>query len=134
MKATELRIGNWVKESISGIDGIITWELLRIIAENQNHTYKPIPLTDDWLDRLGFHNGGYDQLFWTDGNKYLDGNIEISGTDYLRNGIDDTAPVHAWNWYDENSKDGKHFQITLSYVHELQNLYFALTGTELAFK
>lgn len=65
---------------------------------------KPIPITEEWLLKFGFEK---DNMYWID-----DTNI---GFTFYKNGkIEWNQPKH------------------IKYVHELQNLYFALTGKELA--
>lgn len=111
MKANELRIGNWVNYRIydkldnpqeyfdlSQVDAIDLQTL-------DNHYYQPIPITEEWLVKLGFIN--WDINAWI--NK-----ISL----HKQDGV-----------YWHHSYSGH--EICLEYVHQLQNLYFALTGEEL---
>lgn len=86
-------------------------------------SYKPIPLTEEWLVRLGFElqtddedePDNLDKTFYTNGSEMqieTDGGIKI-----LFSGMD----------FPEFTNHIKH-------VHQLQNLYFALTGRELIIK
>jgi len=106
MKANELRIGNWIdyKNTVCQYDASDFWE-----AENNTQFLelfvKPIPLTEEWLLKFGFKSvNGYPF-------KMLCGYIKI------RNGI----------WFFKYYN----LDIELKYVHQLQNLYFALIGEEL---
>ena len=118
MKANELRVGNWVNNNEEDYQ-ITSVTILQL--ERGDSTAKPIPLTDEWLIRFGFENGGYEFLFWN-----LNG-FEISGTSsWFEQG--DTIGVYAFNWH---STDKTHNQLIVNYVHQLQNLYFALTSEEL---
>ena len=115
MTAKELRIGNWVTVGC-GINSIVTTiatdgaieDLIQLEGNavfNRISQIQPIPLTKEWLVKFGFVNGEKDNFSFT---KYMDLRILGSEADY--NGI----------WF------GKVF-----YVHQLQNLYFALCGVEL---
>lgn len=68
---------------------------------------QPIPLTEEWLLKFGFELKNWGIKVW-----YLKG-FEIDQHFYLK-GID-------WG-------------VRFKYVHQLQNLYFALTGKELTLK
>ena len=76
--------------------------------------YQPIPLTEEWLLRFGF------QIYEHDKDEYY-----IYDTDHLVSlykGINGGYQRRI-NDYDDG--------IELNHVHQLQNLYFALTGEEL---
>jgi len=102
MKANELRIGNWVNEPMS-VDFKIRQENLCDFA-NGYLILKPIPLTEKWLGR-----------FCLDNNKTIV--VGYNGDDFLKNRMTVRILGSAY--------------IHIQYVHQLQNLYFALTGEEL---
>ena len=122
MKASELRIGNWVemyKEESKPFKisaGNISVEYK---ANKQGYTrYKPIPLTEEWLIRFGFEDVQINKTQVKCLTEYqfsfffIDGHIQFVDS--------------------ENALD---FTETLcQYVHQLQNLFFALTGEELKIK
>lgn len=113
MKATELRIGNYVTETNIGVTLVNLFDLENI--QNEDTNYQPIPLTEEWLLKLGFKlypSGSYCfDLFSV--NEYLAIDLKYNkGFAYIRT--------------DEDS-----LKIKLEYVHQLQNLYFALTNLEL---
>lgn len=130
MKTNELRIGNLVysqKEIENGdhipvlVIGIDTKHITYLSEKHRLHAevkpfqvipkqIYPIPLTKAWLDKFGFE----DSFLPLSGN----GELEIR----LHDGT-----FHIWS-SDEETESHKH-QITG--VHQLQNLYFALTGEEL---
>ena len=105
MKANELRIGNWVL-----INTMITKiNMARYIGDIDDDKIiaEPIPLTEEWLLKFGLKTG-YNHLFGFITKDY--------NTYYL--------------------EDGEGYNITskpIEYVHQLQNLYFALTGEELKY-
>ncbi len=122
MKANELRIGNSVARKSNKSRCIVTTYLIDDI-ERGRHDYKPIPLTKEWLERFGF------------------GEIDFS-----RNAIEIGDPIEQLFLCLDDDEEGNCFTTVslwsdldysavflnpLNYVHELQNLYFALTGTEL---
>jgi hypothetical protein len=74
---------------------------------------KPIPLTEDWLIKFGFikHDMGWFWISWgTNGTEIIQWNISYKQYVFSL---------------------GKARFKTLEHVHQLQNLYFALTGKEL---
>ena len=115
MRANELRIQNTINHKEKGlitIKGItehcgdykIDTDLGWVYLKN----CKPIPLTEEWLIKFDItKNNGYPY-------KFLNGFIKI------RNG------VYFYKYYD--------LDIELEFVHQLQNLYFTLTGEELTIK
>jgi hypothetical protein len=110
MKATELRIGNYIDYTTEReiVTMQTTYEYIRLI-HNGNKNFKPIPLTEEWLLKLGFESDGIE--WW---NGILSIGICKEGLRYLP-----TEQI--------NVRVG----IVLQHVHQLQNLYFALTNEEL---
>jgi hypothetical protein len=144
MKASELRIGNLVytriisyhKDSICSISGcnhkgiFVKYGNGHIIPQN----LQPIPLTEEWLLKCGFayidNPQGY-KLQIIKENLYED----IYGLDIIA--------LVTWEEGDvallflSNHTNNLDFQISrgkCEHVHQLQNLYFALTGQELEVK
>jgi hypothetical protein len=104
MKASELRIGNYIQNSHGTISNV------GIVMLGGQYDYHPIPLTEEWLLKFGFE--------------------QISDRVYIKNyhygyefGITNIFVIKNDNCFMRY----KHIQ----YVHELQNLYFALTNEEL---
>jgi hypothetical protein len=115
MKANELRIGNFV--SIDGVLKPIKVFIIDTTETSVNTKYKPIPLTEEWLLKFGFvYNIDSYYKRHTESETNFDWDIETGL--YI---IDDNGLV---------LKDISHIE----YVHQLQNLYFALTGEELEVK
>jgi len=135
MKATELRIGNILNYQIgSSIEqGIVTAISHKIIVIDYKTNYKtdtnpdyennyrliPIPLTEEWLLKFGFEIRR-DHWYWL-GNYFAIVNEPA---------YKEQEEYWVWQVYDEGGVDMPHFK----YVHQLQNLYFALTGEELTIK
>ncbi len=111
MKATELRIGNWINDG----DGDFTVSRKTLAhVETFPNKFKPIPLTEEWLVKLGFEK---DEM----GYYYIDDEI-YSFVDREQKGF---MLVIAYVEYKETY---------IKHVHQLQNLYFALIGEELTIK
>lgn len=104
MKTNDLRIGNLVLNDDGGV-----CKLFNIHEGYINH--KPIPLTEEWLLKFGFEVYEFDHK----ANQYRHGNRLL----VIR---------------DENCFYDYGADILVKYVHQLQNLYFTLTGEELEVK
>ena len=116
MKANELRIGNLVQ--LDGLKRPIKVSIIDTTETNSITKYKPIILTEEWLLKFGFERDG----------KY-DFELKVNGI-YFRGMCDDRQPINTsisiFNLPD--------CAIKVKQVHQLQNLYFALTGQELTLK
>ena len=114
MQAQELRIGNWVAIDDLPIEQV-TLELFATLKEHPNtlSLFKPIPLTEEWLIKFGFENDGND-------------NYKIKGIRYnVYKPVDYVGYLFCEN---------RLVLREIKHVHQLQNLYFALTGSELKLK
>lgn len=120
MKADELMVGNYVK---SGSNDFPVTEIKedRVTGFNNNCIYgrlymhlDAIPLTEQWLIDFGFE-------YFEFRNTYLRGDIFLSDiSDYEINfqlGI--RTKLISW------------LPVYVKHVHQLQNLYFTLTGKKL---
>lgn len=111
MEANELRIGNYVLDSENKIctigNGMAFFNIEKI---------NPIPLTEEWLEKFGFENqNNTEDQYWARHEK---------------NGfsIFNIHTIEIWNEEKDYCID---LPLYLNYVHQLQNIYFALTGKEL---
>ena len=127
MIANELRIGNLLVLSDTGESFTVTGMMLdshgpKIYGQTYSGEYcsprdnqcKPVILTEDWLLRAGFRRSGryYKNHNW--GYRYS---------------IGYSKKTDRW---DVSIMDAGIFS-SIKYVHQLQNLYFSLTGHELTF-
>lgn len=137
MKAHELRIGNYAifgnnanstTEEIVAInntdwfgEGKKYWLETKNLEGELLNDFQPIPLTEEWLLKFGFNND-----YKPD---YIGIDVRSGGitTDFVL-----TKPLSKGEWQKYYTFDlAQNRFVAFSYVHELQNLYFAITGQEL---
>ena len=111
MEAKELRIGNWVARFGK------THFQITCVEEGNFPTLEPIELTEGWLIKLGF---GY----WEDVGQWYSPDEDCTlRLDHYTKGDEDKL-----GFFEDE------YAVKVKYVHQLQNLYFALTGEELEIK
>jgi len=116
MEASELRFGNLVYDTKGEIN-IIDLEAITYVSVEPKNQVKPIPLTEEWLLKLGFEYRGDRYYFLQDGNISTDIQLRSFDTLYISG---------------EDREDGDWEIIkSIKHVHQLQNFYFALTDEEL---
>ena len=134
MYAKELRIGNWVKLHLNDSYATeFTIELadLNLIANNiLGREYSAILLTEDWLVKFGFElvtEHEYKKKFIVYGDDIY--------SLYIFPAINNTGWVlQLWNIFDKDNdtdRDQISLPLEVERVHQLQNIYYALTGEEL---
>jgi hypothetical protein len=117
ISAKDLRIGNKIYLEL-GLPGLNVHEVMpQDIADIANGRITPasiegIRLSEEWLNKCGFDKGQLkhkDPQFW----------LEVD----VKSGIIEIGDVQQWehSW----------IEISVQYLHQLQNLYYALTGEEL---
>lgn len=114
MKASELRIGYWY--NFKGYPFIMTDDSLSLILRiGGEYNWTPIQLTEEWVIRLG----GIKEDDCVKCYKFGEYSVCIydSGISFWVSDCDDCG-----------------VEIFIEYVHQLQNLYFALKGNELTIK
>ena len=121
MKASELRLGNlFIEEHSDKIIEVIGLEKIKITFSGlflDKWQAKPIPLTEEWLLKFGFEKEN--SLYVIDKDKYHTFSILVGGISFPFIKSNDKAIRENFSFYG------------IKYVHQLQNLYFALTGEEL---
>ena len=129
MKANELRVGNWVIFSGSG-KGCITKEDFSFYGLEQI-TF-PIKLAKEWLINLGFERESdediesYEEAY----NEEAQDILWFKGNVVLMQSKHDGTFSYPIRMRHGNPREYKSAIVVL-YVHQLQNLYFALDGEEL---
>jgi hypothetical protein len=132
IKASELRLGNLIYNTKGEVDTVTLEALDYLVDEDKHHQAKPIELTEEWLIKFMF--------------QYLSPIFVISpdsGTTQFRITLQNGGTA-ALNHPDKNGALKNNDALLMGgnviipkcpeYVHELQNLYFALTGKELEIK
>lgn len=120
MRPEELKIGNWVHATI-GAEPEANLRPIQIISGGQIDYagwYFPIPLTEEILIKAGFEKEEQSApalAIWNEWKHPLI-QIESAGT---AGGTENEFTYNGWNGTE------------LKYVHQLQNLIFALRGAEL---
>lgn len=110
MNAAELRIGNWVRTKQTNVEFKIyhtNFDCPPIIKFN----YEGIPITEEWLIKFGFKKTISPSM------------MKLEDIKLMAYGNGNKWGVSAGAYYNSSI-----------YVHQLQNLYFALTGKELELK
>jgi hypothetical protein len=123
MKANELRIGNYVYDTLGKVNKIDLEAITYIVKEPHNQV-KPIPITEEWLLKF--------DMELTDG-------FSSSRKLYLNNYENDISkitysPKEGLLRLSNGHTKGTMLIPHIKYVNQLQNIYFALTGKELTFK
>ena len=119
MKANELRVGNWVLNK-NGRHIQVNRDMLGIVL-----ILKSIPITPEVLEKCGFVPNAIGQLA-----------IEVLGIDTHLEliTIDDGYCYINLNQINEFGNSQNVAIDRIRHLHQLQNLYFALTGEELTYK
>jgi hypothetical protein len=132
MKANELRVGNYVKGigyNISWlVDGVDTYDIYSSNAWRLLSSFEGIPLNEKWLLKFGFRKNK-DNRWMRGKSRYA-----IFYFEYYATGEDNSMwriEYHDTDYGRNEYKDCNQWGDRIKYVHQLQNLYFALTGDEL---
>lgn len=127
MKTNEFRIGNLIKYrdticEVSNLGHFFRADKLDTsctYGTDNPEEFEPIKLTEEWLLKFGFVKYG---------EKYH------IGFNYGAYSVSTVGDVFN-HWYLHHEFDkSKRITHNIQYVHQLQNLYFALTHTELKLK
>lgn len=142
MKATEIRVGNWVKEESLGYK---QWGLKDFDNYHGEHypenwisdKIEPIPLTPEILEKAGFEKRVYDahkknliiieQMPELAAREFCDFKKALMDGDWQI--VIQEADI--WDVWFGNDEDLDVRLVSIEYLHELQNLFFGLTGDEL---
>jgi hypothetical protein len=114
MNARDLRIGNYIK--IEGLNKPIPVSIIDTTETSEQTTCKPIEITEEWLLKFRFEK--------------IEGKVDIFDKDRLRVWLGDSGQSLAY-LIEEDTTIAHYIPNRFKYVHQLQNLYYALTGKEL---
>lgn len=135
IQANELRIGNWVKRydgvdiQVSNIGKVglgldIGPKGMPIYLEWSK--FEPIPLTTEILGKCGFEKQGGTWFFIEYFTDCMEAAEKCGVTINLT-----TGRCFIFQNDEEEGADGAYLKHRIEHLHQLQNLYFALTGEEL---
>jgi hypothetical protein len=114
MHSKDLRLGNYIQDYAGNVvqaEALQQREDIKINEGIAAASYEPIQLNAEWLIKFGFKPTGTSWLLSTD--NYKDFDMQLIEESYCLN------------------SDGLPFSNGFSYVHQLQNLYYAITNQEL---
>lgn len=136
IQASELRIGNWVinygKHVCIEADDIVD-------CHHQPECYDPIPLTPEILEKLGFEcRSGVSEMDNGRTHSYVWASLKIPGNQFeIKYEYQSPCENKAYHQGHERFSITAGFgewnsgEVELKYLHQLQNLYRDLSGTEL---
>jgi hypothetical protein len=113
VSVADLRIGNYLLKSLKSGNGrkindkIGVQDIVRIYEKTGSFNYELIPITEEWLLKFGFVSNPYQ-------DRYEKGDIDVEC---------DKTKGETVLWL----SGAPH----IKYIHQLQNLYYILTGLEL---
>lgn len=123
IKANELRLGNLVIDTNTGQPAPVTAEVLQFMERLPSaHSLEPIPLTSKVLQQFGYelHEGKY----WHNRHSFRGAEDSDDNRLYIEETTAADLFVVASNYYGG-------YRVEIESAHQLQNLFFALTGEEL---
>ena len=124
MEANELRLNNWVNHCNKEVQ--ITIHDLFDIVVFEDDVFTPIPLTEEILLKFGFEKtDDYGDIIYYEPKDRGNRNYYIC--------FDHEDISFGLNVFG-NCTNLLHDDSNLQFLHQLQNLYFALTGEELILK
>lgn len=107
MEAKELRIGNWVMGNAPFQVDLNTMFLhFSYMNQTGKQRYEPIPLTEEWLERLGVKPKYNDEFYENEVYQDRWGFHFVIAREYGEHG-------HAY-----------YIEVDVEFVHDVQNLYF----------
>lgn len=111
IKLNEFRIGNWFENDLGKYYQVnpLAYPVCLHDTEWRAKNMQPIPLTPELLEKCGFEDDSPDQF--------------SSAAFLLEKDNDEYLPLTCDSW--------QPFANRIKYLHQLQNLHFALTGEEL---
>ena len=114
MEAKDLRIGNWfLGDCTEGkFHQITANEILDFYDDPLDDYYQPIPLTEEWLLKFGAKK--FNNALLIDRFRLI--------------------PRLEYSFYQVVCKETNSYFSKVEFVHEWQNLYFAMNGKELTLK
>jgi hypothetical protein len=121
----EIRLGNTYKVEMGDgtykSDLINLEDLSNLLDDEIDDFYQAMEISEECLLKLGFE---YKEHY----NNYV---IKAKG---YYNSVGYNYEDGDWYYNNDSSNAGSYYITSIKYVHQLENLYFALTGEELTYK
>ena len=121
----EIRLGNTYKIELGDgtykSDLINLEDLSNLLDDDLDDFYQALEISEEYLIKLGFE---YNKRY----NNYV---IKVKG---FYNSVGYNDEDCDWYYNNDSSNAGCYYITSIQYVHQLENLYFALTGEELTYK
>jgi hypothetical protein len=120
LRANELRIGNYYYGDVlfpSEYNVITANDLVELDSDPLDDYYQPLPLTEEWLLKFGFEK--------------KENSLFTKKLEYIYNSLKYCEDYKIWIYYNDDNDAACNSIADLNFVHQLQNLYFALTNEEL---
>lgn len=116
IQANELRIGNYLQSPKGKTFEVLAHDI--VFVDGCESLAEPIPITEEWLLKFGFENISSKNTldYWIVGE-----NPYMAGEPFF----------HIKHQIGNNNYFFMNIGYCIKYVHQLQNQYFALTGSEL---
>lgn len=130
----ELRVGNWIQNPEGEI--YQSTEYTPLVITRESRIFEGVPLSEEWIENFGFrlqtvakHDFKFNKVVRTDKlyttNPFNLDDVDTFEIEVIKDGDDNAVRrigIKGLDYYDA---------LNIQFVHELQNLYFALTKTEL---
>ena len=129
MKTSELRVGNYIKLMLNDEDFAVVQVTLNDLeaVDNKKGVYELMLLKEEWLLKHGFFVENFDYSIPIS-------ECKVVWLTLIPQDEECTAYSVCVTQTDEDEDDQNVFLSDISYVHQVQNLYFTLTGKELEHK
>lgn len=118
----ELRIGNLIQQGeITMVSNSNVWIGNDIFLTDE---IEPIPITEEWLLKFGFNCINRPKMAF----KLYHNEVNADFSSMI---LKEVGNKPIWVYAGNNRWTMNPFTVEIKYVHQLQNLYFAITGKEL---
>ena len=138
MRSNELRIGNWVWNDVQKMPYQVDGNLIGLYHCREKAGVEiclsPVLLTEEWLIKFGLYNNLKLNYNKRQGVEYRFSKKKL-GTYIIKRYYNNSLYNMQFVYDDKhNNIPNEQIWVNIKYVHQLQNLYFALTGEELTIK
>lgn len=144
MKTNELRIGNWIKYEDKLVQVVQLSSLMILCQRDENQflvnctpkVFQPIELTEEVLVKIGFVKVHKKNIVgFNNVNEFIlkndiNDNEFVNISYHLFESGNSIINIEQGDYY-SGIDDNYIYKLNIKYLHELQNIYYCLTGEEL---